>query len=56
MSGTDDKSNFGRDSDREIEIRRAARRRRAIERLGCENPTCVFCGENDPLVLELHNL
>lgn len=40
----------------DAEIRRDARRRRALERLGAENPKCVICGESDPLALELHHL
>jgi hypothetical protein len=54
MANNDD--DIGRDDDKEKEIRREARRRRALERLGTENPRCVICGENDPLALELHHL
>jgi hypothetical protein len=50
------KKPFNRDQEKEIEISRDARRQRAIERLGCSNPACVICGENDPLVLEKHHL
>lgn len=46
---------FIRDPKKETEIRREARRRRALERLGHRYPACVICGENDPLVLELHH-
>jgi hypothetical protein len=52
----DDKRNFARDRDKDAEIRREARRRRALERLGSDNPKCVICPENDPLALELHHL
>lgn len=50
MSGKDggDKKNFGRDPAKEVELRREARRQRAIERLGIKNPACVICGEADP--------
>ena len=54
MANNDDGN--GRDDDKEREIRRDARRRRALERLGTENPKCVFCPETDPLALELHHL
>jgi hypothetical protein len=50
------KNAFKRDQEKETEIQRDARRQRAIERLGCSNPACVVCGENDPLVLEKHHL
>jgi hypothetical protein len=57
MSGNnDDKNKFTRNTDKEVEIRREARRRRALERLGTDNPKCVICPENDPLALELHHL
>ena len=52
----DGKKPFKRDPEKEMEIRRESRRQRAIERLGCCNPVCVVCGENDPLVLEKHHL
>ncbi len=47
---------FRRDPKKETEIRREARRQRAIERLGTKNPTCAFCAESDPIVLERHHL
>lgn len=50
------KKAFKRDQEKETEISRNARRQRAIERLGCSNPACAICGENDPLVLEKHHL
>lgn len=53
-SGSEDKLEHG--SDRDTELRRHARRQRAIERLGVENPKCVRCPENDPLVLERHHI
>jgi hypothetical protein len=45
-----------RDPAKEAELRRAARRERAYERLGARNPICPRCGETDPLVLEKHHL
>jgi hypothetical protein len=58
MSGkrSDDKNKFERDPTNETELRREARRQRAIERLGTKNPACIYCGENDSLVLERHHL
>ena len=53
MSDDRDDEETGRDRAKEIELRRAARRQRAIERLGTNNPKCVRCGESDSLVLEL---
>ena len=44
-----------RDLEKETEINRDARRRRALERLGTKNPKCLFCDEDDPLCLELHH-
>jgi hypothetical protein len=52
----DDKNTSARGSSKEAEIRREARRRRACERLGTDDPKCVNCSENDPLALELHHL
>ena len=53
MSDDRDDEETGRDRAKEIELRRAARRQRAIERLGTNNPKCVRCGEFDSRVLEL---
>ena len=53
MSDDRDDEEAGRDRAKEIELRRAARRQRAIERLGTNNPKCVRCGKSDSLVLEL---
>jgi hypothetical protein len=50
------KDTFKRDPEKETEIRRESRRQRALERLGCSNPACIRCGENDPLLLEKHHL
>lgn len=47
---------FKREPDKETELRRATRRERALERLGTRNPTCIYCGENDPIVLERHHV
>jgi hypothetical protein len=33
-----------------------ARRRRACERLGADNASCLMCSENDPCCLELHHI
>jgi hypothetical protein len=52
----DNNGKFERDPAKEKELRREARRQRAIERLGIRNPSCIYCGENDPLVLERHHL
>ena len=32
------------------------RRQGALQRLGCDNPCCVRCGEDDPHCLELHHI
>jgi hypothetical protein len=51
-----DEAKFERDPEKEIEIRREARRQRAIERLGIKNAKCIYCGESDPIVLEKHHI
>ena len=56
MSDKHDKSKSKRDPAKDTDLRREARRQRAIERLGTTNPSCVRCDENDPLVLELHHI
>src|SRR5689334_7275180 len=56
MSDNDDDKKFTRNNDKEKEIRRSARRRRALERLGTDSPKCLYCDERDPLVLERHHL
>ena len=33
-----------------------ARRQATLLRLGCDDPHCVRCGENDPFCLELHHI
>ena len=33
-----------------------ARLEKALKRLGTRNPSCVACGEADPLCLELHHI
>jgi hypothetical protein len=50
----DDKSK--RERAKEAELRREARRQRAIERLGIANPKCLYCNVTDPLLLERHHL
>lgn len=37
-------------------IDREVRRQRAVQRLGCDHPRCVRCGEADPFCLELHHV
>lgn len=32
------------------------RRQQALQRLGCDDPRCVYCGESDPLCLEKHHI
>jgi hypothetical protein len=57
MSREDNKGNkFRRDPTTESQLRRERRRQRAIERLGTNDPKCIYCGENDPLVLERHHV
>jgi hypothetical protein len=50
------KDAFKRSPEKETEIRRESRRQRALERLGVDNPKCIYCDEDDPLVLERHHL
>ena len=38
------------------EIAREKRRRKHLERLGFENPSCFFCGESDPRCLQLDHI
>lgn len=38
------------------EIARERRRQNALERLGSNEPHCIFCGENDWCVLEKHHI
>jgi hypothetical protein len=38
------------------ELSRERRKQRALERLGSNNPSCIVCGCDDPLALELHHL
>ncbi len=45
-----------RDRAKEAELRRAARRERAFERLGTRNPRCIYCDVTDPLLLERHHV
>ena len=33
-----------------------ARQRRAYERLGTDNPKCIYCPETNPVALELHHI
>lgn len=43
-------------ADRTNKLRRETRLQRAYERLGRRNPSCIFCGEDDPRVLEKHHI
>ena len=52
----DERNKSKRNSKKESQLRREARRQRAIERLGVKNPKCLYCAENDPIVLERHHL
>jgi hypothetical protein len=38
------------------ELNRERRRQRVLERLGSNTPRCLFCGIDEPLVLELHHV
>jgi hypothetical protein len=38
------------------DYKRECRRQTRLERLGSNNPTCLFCPENAPCCLELHHL
>ena len=38
------------------ELNRERREQRALERLGSNNPRCIFCPCDDPLALELHHV
>lgn len=38
------------------EINQQRRRQAALERLGTNNPRCIFCGEDDPHCLEKHHI
>lgn len=39
-----------------IELARERRRQSALERLGTNNPCCIFCGEDDWRTLEKHHI
>jgi hypothetical protein len=40
----------------DIEYKREKRRQSRLERLGSNNPHCLFCAEDDPCCLEQHHL
>jgi len=40
----------------EVKRKREARRQKAIERVGIDNPKCVICGEDNPHCLEDHHI
>jgi hypothetical protein len=40
----------------QLELNRERRKQRALERLGTNSPHCLFCGIDDPLVMELHHV
>lgn len=37
-------------------LNQEARRQAALQRLGCDDPRCVRCGESEPLCLEQHHI
>src|SRR5215471_17877539 len=39
-----------------IEYNREKSRQSRLEKLGCNEPDCTICGENDPDVLEVHHI
>lgn len=39
-----------------LEVWQERRRQNALERLGTNNPRCIFCGENDWRALERHHI
>ena len=40
----------------DLELKREVRLQRAFERLGCNHPQCVICGNRHPHELELHHV
>lgn len=47
---------MSRKSDNEFELDRARRKQKALERLGTNNPRCIYCSEIRPECLELHHV
>jgi hypothetical protein len=49
-------NDFTRTPKRNSEVHREKRHQSALERLGSKNPKCIFCGADDPSILEKHHI
>ena len=47
---------FGDDKSLKAGRNAEARRQQALQRLGCDSPRCIRCGETDPRCLEHHHI